>query len=1259
MADQIPIPKNLIDEIRAGQCVIFVGAGLSIGAGLDSWYGLLIKLLAYLKVNHVGDEALYQTIEQLIDDGNLIEAAEQIRTQLTNYDFAQFMRDLFDGLDPTQPRDEQEPQPIQPQQTHKLIAQLPFYAALTTNYDRLIEQAHGDRHPISHDEATQIVRLYRSDDFYVLKCHGDIERIETIVLTKADYDKIINRNEAYKDHIKYLFLAKTILFIGFSLNDPDINLFLDELNSTYKGYNPSHYALMYQAHEQREFYKERNINIIPYDQHDQVESFLSDLVSAVPKMSDDESQITWDRSPFPGLRAFTEADEPIFFGHELETLELLDKVKSHAFVVVIGASGSGKSSLVGAGLIPKMRQEIEQLYVVRFTPGDNPFKNLINSDGPKNLPRLDLFELMNSQDTILAQLEASIEAHDDAQILLFIDQFEELFTLTPDYLQEPFIDMLKQPTSKVKIVITMRADFYQEATKYLERELTHANLTVSQPSTFVLRDMIAKPAHLAGIRFEAGLVERIVEDTGDEPGNLALMAYVLDELHSLDEDALITHEEYESLGGVKGAIGTRAENIWQGLDLDEAVLRQAFARLIEVDERGTATRRRAEIEPDDSDVHKLIEAFADSRLLITDYDEERETATVEIAHEAILREWHTLRDWTDERQADFLIVARMRRDAEWWHQNGRRELDLPRAERVDEFWEACRNLGLTIDERSEPLLIEFAEDERERLIKLLAIESIDQETYDYVMYRLNQIGGDLEEAGIATLLNPNAFAPLRREIAEALGKLGGSRAVDLLIRLLTDKEQLGATYLVGTIAEALGNIGDNRAVEPLIASLENTDQGNYQIVKALGKLQDNRAIRPLLLAMNTFTTNIENQPEVEPLTQMLGKKIVDLLITILDHSKPFFNERRLATIKLIQLQDPRKVEPLIFLLLNLDERVRKIVSTALGKQAVEPLLEILKSKSDFVRKQSAIALGELRDERAVKPLIQMLEDEQDYVRCGVSTALGNLGDERAVEPLIQLLEDEDNSEQSSATTPIRIAKPPDYKNEVRRIVATALGNLGDERAVEPLIQLLEDEDISLRNKVAIALIKLKKNPLLIDRLYKGDVKVRRSIAEAFARQLEPAVSGSLLSKFDDEDDIVRANIASALGKVSDLSSVDPLMSLLNDESSFVRNRAVIALGRLGDARAMSALVPLLNDPDKYVIASTLVAMQSLSTEPLTDIVDFWNRKVFELLIGQLGRNDLGNSDDDRIIATLRMMKHHMAQKAVEKWDAEHSDEPEI
>jgi|GEM_PF-2056448 len=854
------------------------------------------------------------------------------------------------------------------------------------------------------------------------------------------------------------------------------------------------------------------------------------LSNPTPQQQPDNDNLTtvepkaWnpDDSPFPGLRAFVEDDAGIFFGRGQETDALISQLTDSRFVAIVASSGSGKSSLVGAGLIPRLRgnaiEGSKDWKIVRFTPSENPFEGLFNATVTA-FPQFEpnplqahgvqqdfIRDMRQAPEAFLNICQAGFKQEEDwVELLLFIDQFEELFTLTNKDDAQAFVNLLATiaTDSRIRVIVTLRADFYQSAVVYPELAdlLRRGSFPLALPRRDALREMIESPAERAGITFEAGLIDRILDDVGNEPGNLALMAYALDELYKLDDDGTLTFAEYHELGGVQGAIGTRADNLWQKIELDESLLHQVFLRLIEVDERGTATRRRAEIPADiDDDTRQLIDAFIDARLLTADVDGQTSVATVEVAHEAILREWHTLADWIAEREADFRVVARMRRDAQWWDSHGRREQDLPRAEQTDEFWQACENLGLVIDNETTPLLAVFAQDERERLIQSLATGDVDEATYDFVLYRLRQLDSDEFFAHIAVLFNHEIqsvydedgerVSDVRADAIESLNELKDIRAVPHLIKALKDRN----SNIRGLSALALKELEDERAIKPLIDLLNDTDEHvRKYAVAALFPFADKNLVKPLLNLLTDSSSEVRmyavmaldlcnDELAVEPLINMLDnkssaitfysiqalmnlkdKRAIAPIIRLLDHD--IFTEK--CAEALIVLGDSTTVKSLLDILEDRSPDDRKVIIDTIRKLAtVDNISEILEYIKICVHLDIVLALSEIIAEidngQSVEKMIDMLLNGTSRIRSISAIVLGRLRDKRAVEPLLKALLDP--SEQVCVSS------------------IKALGDIGEIVSVQPLINKFNASisgSSAIRTAIAIAVHKIDNEHVFI------------------------------------------------------------------------------------------------------------------------------------------------------------------------------------
>ena len=429
-------------------------------------------------------------------------------------------------------------------------------------------------------------------------------------------------------------------------------------------------------------------------------------------------------NPYKGLRAFQEADSADFFGRESLVAQLLEKLnpssRLHRFLAIVGPSGSGKSSIVKAGLVPAIRNgklpDSENWYILTIQPGPLPLEELeIGLLGLAVDRVAELREQLERDERGLLRAARLVLPKDDSELLIIIDQFEELFTLVAsEHERTEFMNLLlaaaTDPHSRVRIVVTIRADFYDRPLMVrgfseLIRDRTFAIVPLSSEE---LRSAILSPARASGAEIEPELATRIVTEVMEQPGALPLLQYALTELFERHEDGLITRNSYQSIGGVLGALGQRAEAVYGALDQEgQAIARQAFLRLVSLGEGTEDTRRRvllSEIQsmwqPPDR-AREVIEAFGSSRLLTFDHDPSTRTPTVEVAHEALIREWARLRGWLDQSRADVRLQRLLAGAAAEWQQAGQDPGYLLHGSRLDQFeaWASRTEVGLTESEQ--------------------------------------------------------------------------------------------------------------------------------------------------------------------------------------------------------------------------------------------------------------------------------------------------------------------------------------------------------------------------------------------------------------------------------------------------------------------------------------------------------------------------------------------------------------------------------
>jgi DNA-binding SARP family transcriptional activator/WD40 repeat protein len=421
------------------------------------------------------------------------------------------------------------------------------------------------------------------------------------------------------------------------------------------------------------------------DRQVDVEAFVGELRAAARPGAFLRRPLLPARNPYKGLRPFEESDAGDFFGRETMVDELVERLTGEGpaarFVGVVGPSGSGKSSLVRAGVVPALRAVDRggrgPCFVATMVPGFDPFHELESALGRiATHHHTAIAETLRSDPDALAREVAAALGDGSSELVLVIDQLEELFTLTDDEATRvAFLDRVvtavEAPDSRLRVVATLRADFF-------DRPLRHHHFgQLLQQSMFTLLPLTARdieravvgPAERVGVDIEAALVVEIVGDVVDQPAALPLLQYTLTELYEHHEGEGLTVAAYRDIGGVTGALTRRSELLFDSLDDDgQLVVRQAFTRLVTLGEGVDDTRRRvlrAELEDAGGGhtvVDRVIATFVRHRLLTLDRDPDSRAPTVEIAHEALLRQWPRLRAWIDD-DRDGLRVARHIGDA--------------------------------------------------------------------------------------------------------------------------------------------------------------------------------------------------------------------------------------------------------------------------------------------------------------------------------------------------------------------------------------------------------------------------------------------------------------------------------------------------------------------------------------------------------------------------------------------------------------------
>jgi formylglycine-generating enzyme required for sulfatase activity/archaellum biogenesis ATPase FlaH len=385
--------------------------------------------------------------------------------------------------------------------------------------------------------------------------------------------------------------------------------------------------------------------------------------------------------PFKGLHYFAEQDSANFFGREQLTERLSQRVYQNQLIAVIGASGSGKSSLVRAGLIPSIRQARyapsqaaqQHWQILLLTPGAHPNTQLANSLTQQSNSVLDTAQLIDAmhkeaRSATLAAMRLLDQHEPKAQqrLLLVIDQFEEIFTLCHDPQERSsFIDNLLalQQDQRIVLVLVLRADFFNEAAQIaaLRQPIEDKQILVGPMDEQELRRAIEEPARRNNWQFEPGLVDLLLREVAKGNGSLPLLAHALLAIWQKRQGRLMTLKAYAEIGGMRGALMQTADSVYyqQLTPSQQPIARNIFLRLLALSDVVQITRRRASLSElissagSEPQVEQVLQMLTNARLITTSND------TAEVAHEALIEEWPTLHQWLAEERDSILIHNRL------------------------------------------------------------------------------------------------------------------------------------------------------------------------------------------------------------------------------------------------------------------------------------------------------------------------------------------------------------------------------------------------------------------------------------------------------------------------------------------------------------------------------------------------------------------------------------------------------------------------
>ncbi|MGD1806705.1 tetratricopeptide repeat protein, partial [Dapis sp. BLCC M126] len=791
--------------------------------------------------------------------------------------------------------------------------------------------------------------------------------------------------------------------------------------------------------------------------------------------------------PYRGLFHFGPNDAEFFFGREVFIEELFQATQNRNFIPVLGASGSGKSSVVLAGLVPKLQNEGHWKFThFRPSEGDDPFHALALALVPLFMPELFGDAKLKETSKIAKSLRNEVyplsyvlteiqHKYPTDRVLLIADQFEEIYTPSVDReIRRSFLDTLlgsfqSSPSHSQYnpvLVATMRVDFSENALSYAPFAdlFRKSDVKIRSMNHDELSEVIEKPAEKLGVTFEVGLAERILDDVEDEPGNLPLLEFALTELWKQRKGKLLTHAAYQHIGKVQGALARHADQNYDKLSATEKKqARRIFIQLVHPEE-GQDTRRRATKAELGEANWEFVKQLADNRLVVTSQNVANQE-TVEVVHEALIRNWGEFRQWMKEDRSFRVWQERLRLAMDQWEKMQRDEGALLRGKLLTEAKEKLkqRREDLSAGEQ------EFIQ----------ASVKLRQRGKQRIYFSLGGLGVSLLVAmGIWGWLNyttPGQLTQIRWKLSNvsqhisdpdyqlkaAVAFAKNEKWVQALKLANQIQDSYAKVYVLSAIAEVIGKLNQVEKATPFLEkAIDSANQIQYfyskaealrVIAEAYGKLnQVEKAALFLEKAIDSANQIESSYSKVNTLRAIAeaygklnqGEKAIPLL------------EKALASAN--QIQDSYyKADALRAIAKAIGKLNQVEKAVPLLKKAIDSANQIQDSyyKADALR-DIAEAYGQLNQAEKAVPLLEKAlasahQIQDSYPKANTLRAIaesyGQLNQAEKAVPLLQTAINSANQIQDSY-----------YKADALRAIAEAIGKLNQGEQAASLLQTTID-----------------------------------------------------------------------------------------------------------------------------------------------------------------------------------------------------------
>ncbi|HEY5951397.1 MAG TPA: protein kinase, partial [Kofleriaceae bacterium] len=454
----------------------------------------------------------------------------------------------------------------------------------------------------------------------------------------------------------------------------------------------------------------------------------TDLVSRLEQLMPGRAgrQLAEGESPYPGLTAFQESDADRFFGRSREITRMTARIRDYPLTGIIGPSGIGKSSFIRAGVGPALKASGERWDVVTLRPGRQPLaalasvvQKLTTRSGGNAQSHIgehhEVMDRLRNEPGYIGTLLRGRARQTNGQILLFVDQFEELYTLVPDADERraftaALAGVADDTAVPLRVVVSMRSDFLDrvaEDPRFME-ELSRGLVFLQAPDRNGLREALVTPVEMVGYRFEnQAMIEDMLNALAGAPGALPLLQFAAAKLWDARdrERRLLTAASYESIGGIAGALATHADDVVQQMNERMQKLTQQIFRRLVTPERTRAIVELADLHQlagDTTEVARAIDQLVGARLLVIQTRGDGGGSSVEIVHESLIERWPKLQRWLDEDHEDAAFLAQLQAAAKQWEAKGRPSGLLWRGDTMEEArrWHSHRARELPAREQA-------------------------------------------------------------------------------------------------------------------------------------------------------------------------------------------------------------------------------------------------------------------------------------------------------------------------------------------------------------------------------------------------------------------------------------------------------------------------------------------------------------------------------------------------------------------------------